>query len=200
MKALSEKQFEILNHHTRSRLWSFASFEKGYFNFVVRPWLFAGFGEENYEYTLSISFIPEKISEIGPLIRLEEISSKTSMIYLNTPINWVEREVPDHLIRFWDWDYWYFFHDRVRPAMRHRVASVVQYGLCKPPIQLSCGMVVSAPGPTLGQLVKLASLATRKEMMNVRACGEKVVNEFLNVFKEMDISLDPKFYHDGKSQ
>ena len=198
MPELSPKQYEILNFHTESRFWNFDSFENGQFTFILRPWFFFGLEDIDYEYLLSVSFVPEGCVEINPQHRLEEIHSMSSQIIINTDINWKEGEPPMDLKSFWNVDYWCLFHDLVKPSMWHRVNSLVELGLCKPQKQLTLGIAVRKPGPTLGQLVKLASFATIKDMMGVRSCGEKVVNEFLIVFKELGIKLDPKKYQDGK--
>lgn len=196
---MTKKQLEVLYSHTGKFYWRFDSYERSSFNFVLENWSSYPVIEGDPVISLSLSFTPNQNENVGPKLLLKEIEGITQNIYLNSDINWFERESPEHFKSYWDFDYWLFLQERIKSSMRYRVATMIDYALCTPQKLLSLGIPSSKPRVTLGQLVKLASFSTKKELLSVRACGDKSVDAFYDVFSEAGLMLDQNLYMNGNS-
>lgn len=198
MQVLTERQFDILNFHFKLDQWQFSSFENGYFTYRNRPWYFKSYGREWDDFVISLKFKTDEDYEMGPGFGLEEIAARTSRIYIEAPINWAERNAPAGLEEYWDLNYWKIFKERIRPYLGFRVFDLVDYRIASRPKQVSLGIAYEGSCPTLGQLVKLTTFCTKKEMYSAGNCGKKSINNFLQVFEDLGIDLDPKYYIDEK--
>ncbi|WP_194972519.1 hypothetical protein [Aquiflexum lacus] len=197
MQAMTKKQLDVLYSHTGKYYWRFDSYERSRFNFMLQNWVSHIDIESDPVISLSLSFTPNQGENVGPKLLLREIEGMSQSIYLNSDINWVEREAPDYLNSYWDFDCWLFLQDRIKSSMRYRVASIIEYALCTPQKLLSLGIPASRQGVTLGQLVKLASFSTKNELMNVPKCGDKAVNAFLDALSDGGLMIDPNLYRNG---
>jgi hypothetical protein len=199
MQAMTKKQLDVLYSHTGKFYWRFDSYERSRFNFMLQNWFSHIDIECDPVISLSLSFTPNQGENVGPKLLLREIERMSQSIYLNSDINWVEREAPEYLKSYWDFDCWLFLQNRIKSSMKYRVASIIEYALCTPQKLLSLGIPASRQGVTLGQLVKLASFSTKKELLSVRACGDKSVDAFYNIFSEAGLMLDQNLYMNGNS-